>query len=56
MKIDEAAINHNLEKALDNLSLADSVGDENNDWHKYNAGYIDGMIDLAKLLKEVLKA
>ena len=59
MKIDEACINHNVILALDEniLPWEMSEQDDNTDHQRLiTLGYTRGVLDLARMLKEVLKA
>ena len=60
MKIDEACINHNVVRIIDDIvsNVWDMSGEDGSDdhWRLIALGEICGIIDLAKSLKEVLKA
>lgn len=56
MKIDEGSINHNAVRLIHELELWDITGDGMQDFQIMTLGYIKGVTELAKALKEVLKA
>jgi hypothetical protein len=61
MRIDEACINHNAVKIIDALSdniyaFCDGDMEQNRMYMAMTLGEIAGVIDMAKALKEVLKA
>lgn len=57
MKIDEASINHNALRLIDDIVTWDLSGNEEmHDIQLMTLGYIKGITDMAEALKEVLKA
>ena len=56
MKIDEESINHNAVRLIDELDVWDLIGDDMHDYQVMTLGYIKGVTEMAKALKEVLKA
>lgn len=56
MKIDEENINHNAVRLIDELDVWDLIGDDMHDYQVMTLGYIKGVTEMAKALKEVLKA
>lgn len=56
MKIDESSINHNVTRLIDELVLWDMCGKDDDTIRTMAVGYVSGLTDLAKALKEVLKA
>lgn len=55
MKIDESTINHNVTMLIDELALWDIVGDDMNDTRIMTLGFIAGVNDLAKALRDALR-
>lgn len=59
MKITEECINHNAVRIIDNSGTTESLSEDGAEkamrWSSYTLGYIDGVLDLAKALKEVLE-
>lgn len=60
MKIDEGCINHNALRLIDDVTANPYEWAEQNDCADHQRiltiGYVRGVIDMAKELKEVLKA
>ncbi len=56
MKIGEGDINHNAVRLIDELDVWDLIGDDMHDYQVMTLGYIKGVTEMAKALKEVLKA
>lgn len=56
MKIGEEDINHNAIRLIDELDMWDLTGNEMSDFQIMTLGYIKGVTEMAKALKEVLKA
>lgn len=56
MKIDESCIDHNVMKLAAQLTENLYEYGDNTDWYKMTLGEINGVILLAEMLKEVLKA
>lgn len=58
MKIGEEDINHNAMRLIDEMDVWDLAGNEdgNEGFRLMTLGYINGVTELAKALKEVLKA
>ena len=56
MKIGEEDINHNAVRLIDELDVWDLTGDDMHDYQVMTLGYIKGVTEMAKALKEVLKA
>lgn len=55
MKITEECINHNALRLIE--EIADHIYETSDgDWQKMSLGEIAGIIDLARVLKEVLRA
>lgn len=56
MKIGEEDINHNALRLIDELEIWDLDGEEMDNFRIISLGYVQGITELAKALKEVLKA
>ena len=56
MKIGEEDINHNAIRLIDEIEVWDLTDDEMDDFRIMSLGYIKGVTEMAKALKEVLKA
>ena len=58
MKINEEDINHNAVRLISELNVWDLAGNEDGDdgFRIMTLGYINGVTELARALKEVLKA
>ena len=56
MKIGEEDINHNIAKLIDELCIWDLCGDNDDTLRTMACGYIAGLTDLGKALKEFLKS
>jgi len=54
MKIGEEDINHNIARLIDDLCLWDLCGEKDDTLRTMACGYIAGLTDLGKALKEVL--
>lgn len=56
MKIDEACIDHNVTRLIDELDMWGLEGAEMSDIRLITIGYIKGITEFAKAMKEVLNA
>lgn len=56
MKIDESCINHNAVRLIGRIWDINGTADGEDGLQMMTLGYIKGIIDMAKALKEVLKA
>lgn len=56
MKIGEEDINHNAVGLIDELDMWDLTGEDMHDYQIMTLGYIKGVTEMARALKEVLKA
>lgn len=56
MKIGEEDINHNAIRLIDEIEVWELTDDEMNDFRIMSLGYIKRVTEMAKALKEVLKA
>ena len=55
MKIGEEEINHNATRLIDEVEVWDLTGYEMHDFQVMTLGYIKGITEMAKALKEALK-
>ena len=56
MKIGVEDINHNAVRLIDEIEVWEMTDDSMNDFRIMSLGYIKGVTEMAKVLKEVLKA
>ena len=54
MKIDESSVDHNAMRLIDELCLWDMCGKEDDTIRTMAIGYIAGVTEMAKAMKEVL--